>query len=170
VKEAKKRGLPNAPETPQALKALVAKKNIKVLEKYNVLSSTEIHSRYEVFMDEYNTKVQIEGELALNMSRTMIVPVAIRQQSEIVANIAALNSVGIAAGVDAQVNKAERIGDLITSMANCNSALEAAVKATNSKKIISCMKSLRKVADALEELVCDEYWPLPKYSEMLFVY
>jgi len=170
VKEAKKRGLPNAPETPQALKALVAKKNIKVLEKYNVLSSTEIHSRYEVFMDEYNTKVQIEGELALNMSRTMIAPVAIRQQSEIVANIAALNSVGIAAGVDAQVNKAERIGDLITSIANCNSALEVAVKAANPQKIISCMKSLRKVADALEELVCDEYWPLPKYSEMLFVY
>jgi glutamine synthetase len=170
VKEAKKRGLPNAPETPQALKALVAKKNIKVLEKYKVMSSTEAHSRYEVFMDEYNTKVQIEGELALNMARTMIMPVAIRQQSKIVTNIATLNSVNITAGVDAQIKKAERIGDLITSMANCNSALEAATKAQNPKKIISCMKNLRETADALEELISDEYWPLPKYSEMLFVY
>ena len=77
------------------------------------------------------------------------------QQSKIATNIATLNSVGITAGVDAQIKKAERIGDLITSMANCNSDLEAATKAKNAKKIISCMKNLRETADALEELpVC----------------
>ena len=170
VKEAKKRGLPNAPDTPQALKALLAKKNIEILGKYNVLSSTEVHSRYEVFMEEYSTKVQIEGELALNMARTMILPAAIRQQSEIVTNIANLRSINMLAGIDAQVDTAEQIGKLINSMVHENYKLEAAVMAANAGKVLSCMKNLRKTADTLEELVNDEYWPLPKYSEMLFVY
>jgi glutamine synthetase len=170
MKEAKKRGLPNAPTTPQALKALISEKNIKVLEKYKVMSGKEAHSRYEVFMDEYSTKVQIEGELALNMARTMIMPVAIRQQSEIVANIEKLSAIKMTAGADAQIAKAEQIGDLITLLANNNNDLEAAAKATNAKKILSCMAKLRKTVDELEGLVSDEYWPLPKYGEMLFVY
>ena len=170
VKEAEKRGLPNAPDTPQALKALIAKKNIKVLEKYNVLSEKEVHSRYEVFMDEYKTKVQIEGELALNMARTMIMPVAIRQQSEIVANLEKLFKIEMENGLDAQVQNAQWIGNLITSMTASCSNLEEAVKKTNTKKILSCMAELRESVDELEGLVSDEFWPLPKYGEMLFVY
>jgi len=170
VKEAKKRGLPNSPDTPQALKAFTAEKNIKVLEKYNVLSRTEVNSRYEVFMEEYKTKIQIEGELSLNMARTMIMPVAIRQQSELVANIEKLFSIEMAAGIDAQADNARELGELITSLSGYSNELEKAVKAANSKKILSSMAKLRKTADALENLVSDEYWPLPKYSEMLFVY
>ena len=170
MKEAKKRGLPNSPDTPQALKAFIAKKNIKVLEKYNVLSETEVNSRYEVFMDEYKTKVQIEGELALDMARTMIMPVAIRQQSEIVSNLKKLFAIEMENGLDAQVQHAQWIGNLITSLSTCSNNLEKAVKTTNSKKILSCMAKLRKSVDELEGLVSDEYWPLPKYSEMLFIY
>ena len=170
VREAAKRGLPNAPDTPQALKAFISEKNIKVLEKYKVLSRTEIHSRYEVFMEEYKTKVQIEGRLTLNMVRTLIMPVAVRQQRDIASNIAELNATGISAGVDAQVREAEMVGDLITSMVDRCADLEAAVKAADTKNILPCMKNLRKVVDTLEGLVNDEYWPLPKYGEMLFVY
>ena len=170
VKEAEKRGLPNAPDTPRALKAFIAEKNIKVMEKYGVLSSKEVHSRYEVFMEEYVTKTQIEGEIALNMSRTMIVPAAIRQQSEMVQNIVNLKNSGIKAGLDAQKSKAERIGQYITSLSECNTKLESALKVSDPKAILCIMKELRKVADALEEVVSDEYWPLPKYSELLFIY
>ena len=170
VKEAKKRGLPNAPTTPEALKAFVAEKNIKVLEKYNVLSEKEVHSRYEVFMEEYKTKVQIEGELALNMARTMIMPVAVRQQGEILANLEKLFKIEMENGLDAQVKNAQWIGNLITSLtATCNK-LEEAVKAADPKKILSCIAELRESVDELEGLVSDEFWPLPKYSEMLFVY
>lgn len=152
------------------MKALVAEKNIKVLEKYNVLSEKEVHSRYEVFMEEYKTKIQIEGELALNMARTMILPVAVRQQSEIVANLEKLFKIEMENGLDAQVQNAQWIGNLITSLtASCNN-LEEAVKAMNTKKILSCMSELRESVDELEGLVSDEFWPLPKYSEMLFVY
>lgn len=170
VKEAKKRGLPNSPTTPEALKAFTAEKNIKVLEKYNVLSSTEIYSRYEVFMEEYKTKVQIEGELALNMARTMIMPVAIRQQSEIVANVQKLFAIEMASGIDAQAESARELGELINSLSNCSKELEETIKAANPKNILASMAKLREVADTLEGFVSDEYWPLPKYSEMLFIY
>lgn len=170
VKEAKKRGLPNAAETPKALKALILEKNIKVLEKYKVLSKTEIYSRYEVFMEEYNTKVQIEGKLTSTMARTRIMPIAVRQQREIAANIVKLNSIEVSAGVDALTDQVEQLGDLITALADCNADLDIAVKAGDSKKTISCMKSVREVVDTLEILINDEYWPLPKYGEMLFIY
>jgi len=170
VKEAKKRGLPNAPTTPEALKALLEKKNVKVLEKYNVMSKVEVHSRYEVFIDEYNTKVQIEGELALNMARTMIMPVAIREQSELVANIEKLFAIKMDAGLDAQGEKAREIGDLISVLSNNCNDLEDAVKAKDPKKILAYMKNVRNSADTLEGIISDEYWPLPKYGEMLFIY
>ncbi len=170
LEEAQKRGLPNAADTPEALKALLAEKNIKVLEKYKVLSAAEIHSRYEVFTEEYNTRVQIEGKLTSTMTRTRIMPVAIRQQREIASNIAELNSIKVFAGIDAQAEQVERLGDLITSLADRNADLDAAAKAEDTKSIISCMESLREVVDTLEILINDEYWPLPKYGEMLFVY
>jgi glutamine synthetase len=170
VKEAEKRGLPNAPDTPQALKALIAKKNIAVLEKYNVLSSAEAHSRYEVFIEEYNTKVQIEGELALNVARTAILPVAIRQQARIASNIATLKSIDISSGVDAQVAKAKEIGDLISSISKYCNSLEAILEKGDGKKTLVCMKDLREAVDSLELVADDECWPLPKYGEMLFVY
>jgi glutamine synthetase len=170
VKEAEKRGLPNLRTTPEALKAFLAEKNIKVLEKYKVLSSAEIKSRYEVFMEEYQTRVQIEGELALNVAQTMLLPAAMRQQSEIIANIDKMKANGISAGFDAQFEKAECIGKLIDKAAKCSSMLEKAIKAHKSKDILKNMNDLREVIDSLETMVNDEYWPLPKYSEMLFVY
>jgi glutamine synthetase len=170
MKEAEKRGLPNAPTTVDALKYLLVEKNIKVLEKYNVLTRKEIQSRYEVFMAEYKSRVQIEGELALNMALTMILPVAILQQSEIVANIDRMSSIDKPSGIDAQFEKAGRIGDLITELSDCGNDLRYALNTEDFGDIIECMEKLRKAADALEGQVDDEDWPLPKYSEMLFVY
>ena len=90
IKEAKKRGLPNLKKTPEALKAIITQKAEKVFEKYNVLSKTELHSRYEVFVENYDTTIKIEGKLASDMALTMILPVAIKQQQMISENI--LNS------------------------------------------------------------------------------
>ena len=74
VEESAKRGLPNLRTTPEALQPLLDEKNIELFDRYGVLSPKEMKSRYEVFMEEYERKIRIEGELALTMARTMIYP------------------------------------------------------------------------------------------------
>jgi glutamine synthetase len=170
VKEAKKRGLPNLKKTPEALKSLITPKAIKLFEKYNVLSKTELDSRYEVFMENYNTTIKIEGELALDMAMTMILPVAIQQQQSISDNILNLKEVGVTSGTSEMKKHLDRIGKNISALWKSSELLKKAVDADNSEKIIAEMDKLRVAVDALEREVDDAIWPLPKYSEMLFIY
>jgi glutamine synthetase len=170
VKEAKKRGLPNLKKTPEALKSLITPKAIKLFEKYNVLSKTELHSRYEVFMENYDTTIKIEGELALDMAMTMILPAAIQQQQIISDNILKLKEVGVKSGNSEMKKHLDNIGKNIAALWKSSELLKKAVDADKSDKIIAEMDKLRVAVDALEREVDDAIWPLPKYSEMLFIY
>jgi glutamine synthetase len=170
VKEAKKRGLPNLKKTPDALKALLDPKAEKLFTKYNVLSRTELHSRYEVYTESYETTIMIEGELALEMARTMIFPVAIKQQTLISENVLNLKDIGVKAGVAVQKERLELIGTLIDGLCTASAKLEKAVAADATGKIIATVEELRVAVDGLEKEVDDVIWPLPKYGEMLFLY
>ncbi|QSH40108.1 glutamine synthetase III [Lentisphaerota bacterium ZTH] len=170
VVEAERRGLPNLKNTPTALRAFKDEKNIKLFEKYGVFSENEVESRYEVFMEEYTTKINIEGELALNIGRTMIMPAALKQQRQMAESLLHLRELGIFAGTAEQESLVARIGELVGSLAGECDTLEKANKSGEPEKIIEAMHKLREVCDALENIVSDECWPLPKYSEMLFIY
>jgi glutamine synthetase len=170
VEEAERRGLPNLRNTPMALKAFVSDKNIALFEKYKVFSKVEVESRYEVFSEEYKTKVKIEGELALNIARTMILPVACRQQKEMAATVKDMVDLGITNGISEQKAIIEKIGSLISEIILIGEKLEKACASDTSEAIIEYMNSMRDVVDTLEVIVDDELWPLPKYSEMLFIY
>ena len=45
--------------------------------------------------------------------------------------------------------------------------LELAIYARDSQ--LAAMAKVREVADKLEKIVADDLWPLPKYSEILFI-
>lgn len=168
--EAEKRGLTNNRTTPEALKALIADKNIALLEKYGVLTKTEVHSRYEVYTEEYDTKIGIEGSLALSMAKTMLIPVAAEYQRSLIDNVLAMNAAGIEAGMAATKAQAIKIGEQLTvAFAECDK-LSAAIDAEDSAATIAAMNDLRSAIDVLEAEVDDDLWPLPKYGEMLFIY
>ncbi len=170
VIEAEKRGLPNLRTTPEALKVLDAEKNIALFEKYDVLTKAELHSRYEVFIEEYNTKITIEGGLASHMARTIILPAAVTYQKNLLDNLVKLSTVGISNGSAGQKLIAEKVGSLIDATVFGCDKLDAALSSEDSAAIIEAMNSLREVVDQLELDVDDNIWPLPKYSEMLFTY
>ncbi|MCP3967363.1 MAG: glutamine synthetase type III [Lentisphaerae bacterium] len=170
VVEAERRGLPNLKNTPTALRAFTDEKNIKLFKKYGVFCETEVQSRYEVFMEEYITKINIEGELALNIARTMIMPAALKQQRHMAESLLHLRELGIFAGTAEQESLVSRIGELVGNLvAECDK-LEKANESGEPEKIIEAMSKLRMTCDYLENIVSDECWPLPKYSEMLFIY
>ena len=170
VKEAEKRGLPNLRTTPDALSILNDEKNIALFEKYNVLTKAELNSRYEVFIEQYDTTITIEGGLASHMARTIILPAAIAYQKSLLDNLVKLASIGISHGSAGQQQIAEKVGSLIDATVSGCDKLDAALASKDSAAVIESMGNLRASVDQLELEVDDNLWPLPKYSEMLFTY
>jgi len=170
LKEAKKRGLPNLLKTPEALKPILEKKAEKLFGKYGVFSKKELDSRYEVFLENYDTTIMIEGELALDMAKTMILPVAVTQQQMLADNIMQLKNVGVKAGIKEMKATLEEVGKLIAALCDSAGLLKKAIASESASKIIKAMDKLRSAVDGLEKEVDDAIWPLPKYGEMLFIY
>ena len=76
--EAEKRGLLNLRATPDALPYLVADDTESLFSNYGVLSQRELESRYEVYLEQYVTKLNIESETAAAIARTILLPAAVR--------------------------------------------------------------------------------------------
>ena len=165
VEEAAKRGLPNIRTTMEALQALTKKENVALFEKYGVFNKRELDSRYEVNMEDYHKKIHIEGEIARDMAKDIILPQAIEAYSTALkANEMALNQ-----GLPALDSYAKPLGEGIKKLLAAIEVMEKAL-ASKHEDILNGMLDLRLVVDALEKVVPDEKWPLPKYREMLFIY
>ncbi len=167
-KEAEKRGLANLRTTPDALPWLTDKQTIAAFKKYKVLSKRELESRYEVFTEQYAMNINIESETASAIARTMLLPASVRYLNELRES-----------GLDELVGEIEPLvkelhfAQLKLEDANLDenhpegSAQKEAVYMRDA--VIPAMDDVRDVADRLEKLVADDLWPLPKYSEMLFI-
>jgi glutamine synthetase len=165
--EAEQRGLQNLRTTPDALPWLVEDQTVTVFSNYGVLSERELHSRYDVYVEQYVVKVNIEAETAASIARTMLLPAAVRQLELVKA-----------AGVEALVEETDA---LVTEFVDAIKALEAANATHQGEEgsldhagymrdtVLPAMDAVRVVADRLEKVVADDLWPLPKYEEMLFI-
>jgi glutamine synthetase len=165
-KEAAKRGLANLRTTPDALPWLVEKQTIAVFERYEVLSERELESRFEVAVEQYSTKLNIEAETAASIARTMILPAAVRYLSEVKAAGLTPMATELKGTVDAFI-KALKVLEKVNANHPSVEGLEHAKYMRD--KVIPAMDATRAVADELEGLVADDLWPLPKYQEMLFI-
>ena len=168
--EAARRGLPNLKTTPEALKPLLETVNQKLMEKYGVFSKVEMDSRYEVFLEEYHRKLRIEGEIALEIATSMILPIAATYYGRLSADLASAAQGRLKAGTAGLRRLADQVGAGIDRLDAASDALRKAIAAHNPRKTLAAMTGLREVVDALELLVDDACWPLPKYREMLFIY
>jgi glutamine synthetase len=166
--EAEKRGLYNLRSTPEALPWLVDKSTVALFKKHGVLSKRELESRYEVFLEQYAVVINIEAETAASIARTQILPAAVR-------NLAELQAVGLdeLAGELEPVIKELHFALRALEDANLEENADDATPLKWARyvhdRVIPAMEDVREVADRLEKLVADDLWPLPKYSEMLFI-
>jgi glutamine synthetase len=167
-KEAEARGLANLKTTPDALPWLVDKTTVAVFKKYKVLSKRELESRYEVFTEQYAVKLNIEAETAASIARTQILPAAVRHLNE-------LKAAGLAELIEEVEPVVKELHFALTALEDAN--LKDNQPDSNPSKwaaymrdrVIPAMDDVREVADRLEKIVADDLWPLPKYSEMLFI-
>ena len=169
LKEAAKRGLPNAKTTMESLKALMTPATIALFEKYKVFSARELESRYEVFEEDFHRRIHIEGEIALEIATSMIEPEVANEFGKIAKNIAAAKEAGLTKGLSVLTAKAKVLGTELEALHEKCAALNVALKSLH-EEILEAMADLRTTVDALEQIIPDECWPLPKYREMLFIY
>ena len=166
-KEAKKRGLENLPTTPDALPWLINKQTVAAFKKYKVLSKRELESRYDVFMEQYVINVNIESETASSIARTMLLPAAVRYLNELNATELEELSGEVEPLVKEMHFAMTKLEDANLDENHPTEELKEAVYMRDT--VIPAMEDVRDVADRLEKLVADDLWPLPKYSEMLFI-
>jgi glutamine synthetase len=166
--EAEQRGLLNLRQTPDALPYLVNDETVTLFSNYGVLSERELESRYEVSLEQYVTKLNIESETAVAIAKTMLLPAAAR-------HLALLKQAGLSS-LEGETTT------LIDSFVGAIKALESANLEENQPHgdvlehakymmdtVLPAMGAVREAADKLEKVVADDLWPLPKYSEILFI-
>ncbi|MBR7128161.1 MAG: glutamine synthetase III, partial [Lentisphaeria bacterium] len=169
-KEAERRGLLNLKTTTEALKVLLSEENAKLFDKYQVLSRTELRSRYDVFLEEYQRKIIIEGKTALEMVSNIILPVVRDEIKKSVDTIVEMKKLSLVSPTGIFAERIEKMAKNFDLMLEEMQALDNALKEENYADIVNRMQALRELVDLLEENVDDRKWPLPKYREMLFIY
>ena len=170
LEEAAKRGLPNAATTPEALKAFEKAENIELFEKAGVFSAREMASRLDIAMEDYATKVAIEGNTALEIARTMILPAVRAEYVEALKAYNETDASNVKDAIDVLRAETAKLGKGLVMLQKDIDELEQAVAAGKSETVLATMSTLRAVSDSLEKVVSDDRWPLPKYREMLFLY
>lgn len=181
--EAKKRGLSNFKTTPLALKAKVSKQALDLFSEMNVMNHVEVEARYEIELEEYTKKIQIEGRVLGDIARNHVIPTAIKYQNTLIENVKGLKDIfgdefkkigkeqivlikeisehieGINTKVDA-MTEARKIANVITDAQKMAESYCDAVK--------PYFDEIREHCDKLELLVDNESWTLTKYRELLF--
>jgi glutamine synthetase len=182
-KEAKKRGLSNNKTTPEALKAKISKKALQLFEEMGVMNKVESEARYEIEMEEYVLRIQIESRVLGDIARNHIVPTAVKYQNILIENVKGLKEIYGASFKNyakEQLNLIEEISIHIESINSNVTKMTEARKTSNKIENIEkkahaycfdvrhSFDDIRYHCDKLELLVDDELWPLAKYRELLF--
>jgi glutamine synthetase len=167
-KEAEERGLLNLRTTPDALPQFLEEESLKAFDDYGVLSEREVESRYEVAIEQYTITINIEAETAGSIAKTMILPAAMRHRALVAAGGPGAESLlsDIDAAIEALIFELAKL-DEANDYPEGVEGLDLAKYARDQQ--IPAMLGVREAADRLEKIVADDLWPLPKYSEILFV-
>jgi glutamine synthetase len=183
VKEAEKRGLSNLKDTPRALKIMVDKKTKDLFNELGVFTNIELDARYEIELENYILKLQIESRTLGDIAQNHIIPTAIKYQNVILKNIKGMNEV---MGKDAKTMASTQYEILKKTSEHLNTLKESCDKMLAERKIANkieesegkalayCDKvkpyfaEIKYHSDKLELLIDDELWPLPKLREILF--
>jgi glutamine synthetase len=179
--EAEQRGLPNLRTCVEALPMFVTDKAIRLFSAQSVLSAEELQSRYRIMVENYVKTLAIEAALTSNIGRTMILPAALEHQANVASSVEEARDV-LDMDLWAQEDLVRQIAEAINRFASALTQLDEARRQAEHHdgdllehakyyrdEVLTVMVEVRAAGDALELLVEDQLWPLPKYREMLFL-
>jgi glutamine synthetase len=183
--EAKKRGLNNISTTPGALEAMISKKTLAMFESQGILNHREQEARYEIALETYTKKIQIESRIIADMVSNQIIPAALNYQKTLVESVRGMKEIMTPAEfkvvaksqlelikeISEKVTIIKTEADLMTEERKKANNLDNAKKQAHAycEKVKPYFESMRYNVDKLEGIVDDATWPLPKYREMLYL-
>jgi glutamine synthetase len=180
--EAAKRGLPNLKNTVDAVQVLHEKDVVKMLGDYGVLNEGEVASRHTIMLENYIKTINIEALMSSNIARQQLLPAALKYQLQLAETVNATKAASKKASAAAAEKGLEEVSALTAALQEAVEDLDKVREDDHANgdhtkhakhyrdKVVPAMGKVREAADALELLVDDTLWPLPKYREMLFVY
>ena len=181
-REAEKRGLRGVSNVPEAFKEFLRPETIELFGKHNVLNSVELHARYEVRNEMFLKKVQIESRVLGDLATNHIIPTAINYQNVLIQNVSGIRTFfpdDFAAMAEEEMNTIRRISENVKAIRSLTAQMTAARKKWNAienlaeraagyeTEVRPYILEIRRHIDALELVVDDRLWPLPKYRELM---
>ncbi len=185
VNEAEKRGLPNLSHTPMALKSLISKKNMNLMNQYKILSKTEVEARYSIRLEQYIKQIEIESKTLLRMVKTQILPSAISYQGEIAYSLNQVSA--LQSSDDTLVQSCTKQMDYLSSLSInikllilTSDELESKINHIHTQEneersafycaeeLMPHMLKVRDICDLLENTLSLDKWPFPTYLDLLF--
>ncbi|WP_367913133.1 glutamine synthetase III [Leadbetterella sp. DM7] len=179
--EAARRGLSNIKDVPEALKAYISDKTIGVFESMKVLNRRELHSRYEIRVENFIKKIQIESRVIGDLAQNHVVSTAVKYQTRLAETAKALVDLGLKEEADPIINIIKTISYRVKVITeNVKLMTNARKKANNqddvfetahiySAEVKPYFDIIRRQVDKLELMIDDQDWPLTKYRELLYV-
>jgi glutamine synthetase len=179
--EAARRGLSNIASTPEALKAYLKKDYIEIFERLGILTEREFHARYEIELENYIKKIQIESRVIGDLAMNHVVSTAVKYQAQLVLTARALKEMELLREAEPVIKIIREISERVTEISlKVDEMTEARKKANNvedieekarlySTEVKHFFEEIRYNVDKLEILIDDEDWPLVKYRELLYI-
>ena len=180
--EAEKRRLSNIKTTPKALDADISTKTVELFTSQQIFNEREIHARYEIRLEMFTKKLQIESRVMADLVSNVIIPTAIKYQNLLIENVKGMKEIGLGTDLFAgQIQRISKIAEHVNVIQKASEEMVDARKAANviedgrekaiayDEKVKSHFENIRYHVDKLELLVDDELWPLPKFRELLFI-
>lgn len=180
VLEAERRGLLNLQNTVDAIPHYIDSKNIKLFQDNNIFTPSEMHSRYEILLENYSKLINIEALTMLDMLRKDILPATNKFMKDLTDTIIAKKSIGLSNSCDMERGTLTQVSTLTNELYSKTEELSALIRKVDefednyslakfySDSVLKVMNEARTIADNIEVLVGREYWPIPSYSDLLY--
>jgi glutamine synthetase len=183
VEEATRRGLPNMRECVAALEPFNSKKNLELFKSLEVLSYEETNARRNIYFEYYSKTINIEAQVSANVATTQLIPAAVAHQKNQAVAIKSLRDAGLTEeAFAAQKAELDKVTGHVSALIKAVQALQKAIDESHHHHsdvhqhaifmrdhVKPAIASVREHADFLESQVEDNLWPLPKYSDLLFL-
>ncbi|MEE1319792.1 MAG: glutamine synthetase type III, partial [Ruminococcus sp.] len=175
-----KRGLLNYRTTPDCIPHLLDEKNVKMLISQGVFVESELHSRYEITLENYCKTVVIEANTMIDMAQTEIAPAVESYALDLANTLQAKKAVNASLACTYESNLVKKLSELTDTIALKTAELEQAVQSLNSlseigdeanairDNVLVKMEELRLACDEAETVTAKKYWPFPTYGDLLF--
>jgi len=179
IREAEERGLSNLKTTPDALPAFISPKSIELFTRHRVFTEHEIHSRYEILLENYSKTINIEALTMIDMVNKMVIPAVFDYQNELAELIIRKRSISAEISTlpeEKLLTRLSRLSECLEKRLEHLTGETVAVREIKDnlelarayrERVCSAMSELRMIVDELETIVSSKHWKIPTYAEIL---